>query len=93
MEDNKNVPPVENDNSQSQGRFGNFNTSNEPEEELGWPLTILSFCIPLAGAIMFFMYKKDAPAKSKRACYAALIGLGVNIVVNIIYGIIAAMGN
>lgn len=93
MEDNKNVPPTENDNSQNQGRFGNFNTSNNPQEELDTPMTILSACIPLAGAIMFFMYKDSAPAKSKKACYAALIGFGIYIVINIIFGIIAAMGN
>ncbi|MFT3993802.1 MAG: hypothetical protein QM660_05815 [Dysgonomonas sp.] len=80
----------ETNNSQDQGRFGNFNANNGSEEELGWPLTILSFCIPLAGAIMFFMYKDSAPAKSKRACYAALAGFGLGVIANIVSYIITA---
>ena len=73
------------------------NTPKDPNEELSLPLKILSFCIPLAGAILFFVYRTEQPAKAKTACYAALIGLGVAIVLNIILTVLGigagAMGS
>jgi len=64
--------------------------SQEPSstpDKLSTPLTILSFCIPLAGAIIYFMKKDKEPASAKTACTAALIGLVVGIVINIIVSI------
>jgi len=57
-------------------------------DKLSTPLTILSFCIPLAGAIIYFMKKDKEPASAKTACTAALIGFGVGIVINIIVAIV-----
>ncbi len=64
---------------------GNF--PNQPEDKLHVGLTILSFCIPLAGAIIYFVKKDNAPNSAKTACYAALIGFAVGIVLNIVLGV------
>ena len=53
-------------------------------DKLSTPLTILSFCIPLAGAIIYFMKKDKEPASAKTACMAAVIGFAVGIIINII---------
>jgi amino acid transporter len=54
------------------------------EDTLSTGLTILSFCIPLAGAIIYFSNKDKLPNKAKTACHAALIGFGIGLVLNII---------
>jgi len=54
------------------------------EDKLNVGLTIVSFCIPLAGAIIYFMKKDKEPKSAKTACVAALVGVGVGIVINII---------
>jgi hypothetical protein len=48
------------------------------------PLGILFFCIPLVGAVMYFVWKEDKPAKAQTACNLALWGLGVGIVLQIL---------
>jgi hypothetical protein len=53
-------------------------------EKLGIGLSILCFLIPLVGLILFFVYKTDKPAKSKGACYAALAGVIVGVILNVI---------
>lgn len=57
------------------------------QDKLSTPLTILSFCIPLAGAIIYFIKKDKEPASAKTACTAAVIGFIVGIVINVIYTI------
>ncbi len=54
------------------------------DDELETGLKVLSFCIPIAGAVLYFINKDKAPRKSKQACNMALIGLGVGIVLNVI---------
>jgi len=56
--------------------------NNHDELETG--LKVLSFCIPLAGAILYFVNKDKAPVKAKQACNMALIGVGVGIVLNVV---------
>lgn len=65
----------------------NQNFQNEPNrsnEDLHIGLKILSFCIPLAGAIIYFVKKDKEPVAAKSACNLALIGLGVNVVLTVI---------
>lgn len=57
---------------------------NKSDEDLSTGLKILSFCIPLAGAILYFVKKENEPVAAKSACNLALIGFGVGIVLNII---------
>jgi len=54
------------------------------DEDLSIGLKILYFCIPIAGAIMYFSYKKDQPAKSKSACTMAIWGVVVGVIIRII---------
>ena len=59
--------------------------SNQPKkDELGSGMTILSFCIPIAGAIVYYINKDESPKKARTACYAALWGLGIGVLLNII---------
>ncbi|WPO81756.1 hypothetical protein SD427_13375 [Chryseobacterium sp. JJR-5R] len=65
----------------------NQNFQNEPNksnEDLHIGLKILSFCIPLAGAIIYFVKKDKEPVAAKSACNLALIGLGVNVALTIV---------
>ncbi|MDZ4712779.1 MAG: hypothetical protein SGI89_10695 [bacterium] len=62
-------------------------TPGSSPDKLSTPLTILSFCIPLAGAIIYFMKKDKEPASAKTACTAAVIGFVVGVAVNLIYTI------
>ena len=64
---------------------------NIPEEKLGTPLTVVSFCFPIVGAILYFVHKGKNPGKANTACYAALAGLVLGILVRIIT--MAARGN
>lgn len=52
----------------------------------GWG--VLGFFIPLAGLILYCMWKNTLPNNAKKAGLGALIGFIVNVVVGIIYGII-----
>jgi len=55
-----------------------------PDDKLSTGLSILSFCIPIAGAIIYFSNKDTMPNKAKSACHAALWGFGIGIVLNIL---------
>jgi hypothetical protein len=57
---------------------------NQSNEDLHIGLKILSFCIPLAGAIIYFVKKDKEPVAAKSACNLALIGLGVNVALTIV---------
>jgi len=37
---------------------------NKPDDELGTGLAVLSFCIPIAGALIYFSNKDKSPPKS-----------------------------
>jgi len=54
------------------------------DEDLSTGLKVLSFCIPLAGAIMYFSYYKSQPTKSKQACTMAIWGIVVGVLLRII---------
>lgn len=55
-----------------------------PDDKLSTGLAILSFCIPIAGAIIYFSNKDTMPNKAKSACHAALWGFGIGVVLNIL---------
>ena len=48
------------------------------------PLGIVFFCVPLAGAVMYFVWKDAKPAQAKKACTLSLWGMGVLIVLEIL---------
>jgi len=49
----------------------------------GWGL--LGFCIPIAGLILYLVWKQERPLNSKAAGIGALIGFILNIITYIIY--------
>lgn len=51
-------------------------------------LGLVFFCIPLVGAIMYFVWKGEKPEKAKKACNLALWGVAVGIILNIIATVI-----
>ncbi|MFC6266989.1 hypothetical protein [Frigoriflavimonas asaccharolytica] len=59
---------------------------NQPQdnEDLETIMKVLSFCIPLAGAILWYINKDKAPKKSKAACHMALYGLALGVVLQIL---------
>lgn len=60
------------------------NLPKKSNEDLHIGLKVLSFCIPLAGAIIYFVKKENEPVAAKSACNLALIGLGVNVVLTVV---------
>lgn len=57
----------------------------EPQEQglaIGWK--ILSFLLPIAGAIIYFNHNGKNQTKANSACYAALFGIGLNIVLKVL---------
>jgi len=58
--------------------------NHNPEDKLETGLKILSFCIPLAGAIIYFTSKEKSPNKAKQACHMALWGIGLALIIQII---------
>lgn len=62
--------------------------TNPQEDKLSTGLQILSFCIPLAGAIIYFTSKERTPNKAKKACHAALWGMGLSILLQVIATVI-----
>ena len=54
----------------------------------GWAL--LGFCIPIAGLILYLVWKDSTPLKAKSAGNGALVSVIISVIVYIIYAI--AMG-
>lgn len=57
------------------------------QDDLGIGLKIVSFCIPLVGAILYFVKKKEQPVAAKQACTWALVGVAVGIIINVIIAV------
>jgi len=64
---------------------------NMIDEELSTGLKVLSFCIPLAGFIIYLVNSKSQPTKAKQACSLAWYGVLLSVIINIIVAI--AQGN
>lgn len=58
--------------------------SNDPNDKLGTGLTLLSFCIPIAGAIVYFSKKDTQPKSARTACHAALWSMGIGLILNVL---------
>jgi uncharacterized membrane protein YvbJ len=53
-------------------------------------LGVLFFCLPLVGAVMYFVWRDEKPAKSRQACTLALWGFGVIVLLQILYSVLSA---
>lgn len=60
--------------------------SNEPKDELETVYQVVSFCFPFIGAIIWLVNMKSSPNKAKTACYAALLGIGISFLLNVLAG-------
>ncbi|QQT26464.1 hypothetical protein [Sphingobacterium spiritivorum] len=91
MED-QNTPNFDPNQGQNPNQFNNpFNQQNQ--EDLSTGLKILSFCIPLFGAIYYFIKKDEAPVQAKSACKFAIYGVVVGIILNIISMVLGGLGS
>lgn len=55
-----------------------------PHDQLSTGLQVVSFCIPIVGAVIYFSEKEKYPNKAKSACHAALWGFGIGILLNLL---------
>jgi hypothetical protein len=79
--------------NQLQGQ-GQGQGQKQSDEELETGFKVLSFCVPIAGLILYFMNKDKFPKKASQACSMAIWGFVVGIVLNIIvYAIAFAVGD
>lgn len=64
--------------------FSDFDYEPIEEEELGIGLKILSFCIPIAGIIIYFSKRDTEQRKAKQACTMAWWGFALGLILKII---------
>jgi uncharacterized membrane protein len=62
--------------------------TGQSSEDLSLILKIVSFCIPLVGAILWFINKDKNPKAAKSACTFAIIGVVVGILINVILTVV-----
>ncbi|MBK8558082.1 MAG: zinc-ribbon domain-containing protein [Lewinellaceae bacterium] len=72
------------------------NMSNQPMSPADDPgadtiLKVVSFCVPLVGIILYFVWSKERPKSAKDVCTFAAIGFGVGILFYIIMIVFAAV--
>ena len=66
---------------------GNQAMQNQADSSsFGWAL--LGFCIPIAGLILYLIWKDNTPLKAKSAGKGALVSVIVSIVFYIIYAVV-----
>ena len=65
---------------------GGNGVSAQDSSSFGWAL--LGFCIPIAGLILYLVWKDNTPLKAKSAGKGALVSVIISVVFYIIYAII-----
>lgn len=71
----------------------NSNVSNEASTTSPFVWGILGFFVPIAGLILFIMWKQDRPKDAKYAGIGALIFVGFYIILMILIFIIAMLAS
>jgi hypothetical protein len=61
-----------------------FPPQENPHDQLSTVLQVVSFCIPIVGAVIYFSEKEKYPNRAKSACHAALWGFGIGILLNLL---------
>jgi len=64
--------------------MGSLKKRNEEDEPLHIGFKVASFLVPIVGIILFFMFRNEKPNKSKDAGIAALLGMGMNLIIHFI---------
>ncbi|MBQ7835904.1 MAG: zinc-ribbon domain-containing protein [Clostridia bacterium] len=52
---------------------------------------VLGFFVPLAGLILFIVWKNDRPGDAKMAGIGALVGFILNIITSVLWGVIVGL--
>lgn len=71
------VPPAAN-------KQKNYNTSPRPVDTGGGGWGLLGFCVPIAGIVLYFVWKDERPYTAKACLNGALISIGLGIFLNIV---------
>lgn len=67
---------------------------NAPEEKGADTIVqILSFCFPIVGAILYFVWKNEKPKAASQVCKMAAIGFGVSLLLYIIMMVLGVAGS
>lgn len=72
------------------GKVPFISFDEKDSSELDFGLKALSFCVPLAGIILYFVHKRESPRKAKDACHSALYGVLFAFIIQIITTIAGA---
>lgn len=51
-----------------------------PEDKVDTIMSILAFCFPIVGLILYFVWKDSRPNSAKQICTASAIGFGVGVI-------------
>lgn len=51
-----------------------------PEDKVDTILSIVAFCFPIVGLILYFVWKDNRPKSAKQICTVSAIGFGVGVV-------------
>ena len=57
-------------------------------EDLDTTLKVVSFCVPIVGAVLYFINKEKEPKKAKTACSMACWGWGISAFLSIVLNIL-----
>ena len=60
-----------------------------PEDKADTILSIVAFCFPIVGLILYFVWKDSRPNSAKQICTASAIGFGVGVLFYIIMAVAA----
>jgi len=76
----------------NQPQYQNYTYNQAQKSNVGEPIIwgIVGFFVPLAGLILFFVWKQTNPAQSKAAGIGALISVGISIISMIIFSAMLA---
>jgi hypothetical protein len=58
-------------------------SKNEEKDELGTGMSIVSFCFPIVGGIVWLANMKSSPNKASTACWCAVAGIIIGVIGNI----------
>ncbi len=67
---------------------GNFGGTPNGDPGADTIMKIVSFCFPIVGLVLYFVWKNEKPKSAKDVCTFAAIGFGVGIVLYIIMAVL-----
>ena len=83
-------PPTFNPNPLPNPGYQQFGQQPAPQDKADTILTIVAFCFPIVGLILYFVWKDSRPNSAKQICIASVAGFGLGV---LFYIIMAVIGN